>query len=340
MAVRQRVFLLLASMILAAFAPRPAAQPASPPVLLSDVVVDEGQGTPDPACVARCGATRDREIAGAENLLKTRGFYALFETNCTEEKGQPLCTALRQDCREACAPKYETKCMAACDAPFQNCCYSNGVAMAKTIYDQCVSQCPMSKAAALGGGAAPAAAASVGKGTTLDKKSEWDKMLKTASTMLEALGPGIDGLDLDRFNDLRRMLAFTQVSARLGEMDGQYAVVSGGNGRLWVILASGKQVEIDESLCESVRGRNEGPDSMAKAMAAGDMLKKAAGLSNEDIGKIFSAIEVAEIDGFKPGDFLTFPKNGKWPPEIAKKYSASSEHSSIRGSINGGGDFI
>ncbi len=65
------------------------------------------------------------------------------------------------------------------------------------------------------------------------------------------------------------------------------------------------------------------------------------GFSIDDINTIFLAIQTEDInDAFQPGHVLNFPKSGGWPPEIVKKFSASSEHSSIRGTINGGGDFI
>lgn len=347
MAIRQRLFLLSSLIVLAAFAPRPAAQPADVLASGPDALLDDAQqGTPDPdACVAKCAAVRDREVAWADKTLKERGFYSMFSSNCTEEKGQPKCVALRQTCREACGPKYETACTAACETPLQSCCYANKVAIEKVDYDACVNACPMSKASIPGAQAAPpSAAASAGKGAAIDKKAEWASMFKNASTMLEALAPGMDDLDLDRFNNLRRMLAFTQVSATLGQNDGKFAMVSGGDGRIWIIGADGRQTPLSKELAATLRG--EGVKGAGQQSAIDDLEKK--GLTHEDAVNLVSSITMYDIEDpaqhfssdFKPGAVWYFPKNSGWSDAVKKKATASSEHSSIRGTINGGGDFI
>jgi len=43
---------------------------------------------------------------------------------------------------------------------------------------------------------------------------------------------------------------------------------------------------------------------------------------------------------FAPGEFMVFPADGGWPKQLKGRFIASAEHASIRGTINGGGDFI
>ncbi len=352
MAGSHRFSLWAAILIAAMTVPVPAARSAevmtSVPAnaVLAVMNLDRDQAVPDAACVARCTSEFNFYKNAADSAL-ARGIYTsgMSGSNCTEEKGQPQCTMTWRTCDNACRPN-DAACRAACNATFQNCCHDNKLARLAADRAQCVAQCPGTQApttTGTGGG--------TGQGATLNKKAEFEKMRNYATAMLEAMGPGLEQLDLEPFNNLRRMLAFAQVSATLAEHNGRFAMVSGGQGRIWIIGADGNQKLLDAKTAALLR-KPAYSDAEAEANhAAAKAGLMASGLSETDVLDLFNNIAGYDIGalsdrkfstgGFAPGEVWYFPKDGNWSKEAtANKVVASSEHSSVRGTINGGGDFI
>lgn len=311
----------------------------------------EEQSGRDPQCVSACTSERDRLVGAADKTLSAQGYFSKFSSNCTEDTGQPRCTALRQTCWDACGPKYDNACMARCELPFQNCCHTNAVSWAEKNYNVCVARCPA--AAALTAppvGGAVTAPGATGRGAA-EAKTEYGRMLTSLNAMLAALGNRLDGMDIDRLNNLRRSLAFMQVTATLAEHNGRFAMVSGGNGRIWIIKPGGEQVLL--SAAASAAMRTGYPDGTAEDARYATALKGllAAGLSEQDAGIVMNNIALYNTSalsdrkfytgGFTPGEVWYFPKDGNWAKEAQPNVViGSSEHSSVRGTINGGGDFI
>lgn len=343
MSDRQRLSLLAATLIItAASVPASSAQtadvmtPVPPAAMLAAAGLE--QVAPDASCLTRCGSVRDRRIAE----LKGRNYWSAFDgIQCQPLAAGPNCLAQREACRAACDPKNYSACINACNQPFQSCCAAADQIRVTQDYDACVVKCPASKVPAEP--IKPPTTGDPGKGATIDKKAEFAKMLNYANTMLQAVGPGLDGFDLERFNNLRRSLAFMQVTAALAETNGKFAVVSGGGERLWIILPSGKQIPLGEELGKIFRqhSRESGIRRLDADRAAMEQVKSLTGFSDSEIGDLFNAVGMADVgQPFAPGEMLIFPKGGGWPPDLSKKFLASSEHSSVRGTINGGGDFI
>lgn len=336
MSDRQRLVLLAAILISAVSVPASSAQTA-------DGMTPAPQVTPDASCLTRCGAARDRRIAE----LKGRNYWSAFDgIQCRPLAAGPNCLAQRGACRGACGT---AACIDGCNQPFQSCCAAADQVRVTQDYDACVVQCPASKAPAEPVKHAPAG--DLGKGATIDKKAEFAKMLNYANTMLQAVSPGLDGLDLERFNNLRRSLAFMQVTAALAQNGGRYAMVSGGGGRIWILRPDGTQKQLDVKTAAALRRAtpsDEDADVRDKEAMVGMI---AAGLAETEAGQILSNIAVYNTTvlsddhfhagGFPPGAVWYFPDGDGWSTEATKNKSlASSEHSSVRGTINGGGDFI
>lgn len=124
------------------------------------LLMEAFQGTPEPACVARAATFRDRGMAEADSISRLnegRGGYSvgLMSTNCNEATGQPQCIVKLRACLGACwtasvarqihPDPAKTACDAACNLPFQNCCYTNAMNMYKNLYDEEVKRCPTIK---------------------------------------------------------------------------------------------------------------------------------------------------------------------------------------------------
>jgi hypothetical protein len=337
MSDRQRLPLLAAIIVAAFSAPDPSAQTGEvmTPVPLETARAAMPQGVPDAACVARCGAQRDRSVAEADLMLAGRKYFSGFSSNCwSGPPGSPQCAMLRQTCRDACAPKYDNACMAACEASFQSCCASNARVNAAHYYDVCVVECPASKAA-VPPPPPPPPGGDQSKGATIDRESEWTSLIKVANSMLDAVG--LDKLDSDQFNDMRRTLAFLQVRASMALHGSKYTVVSGGAGRLWLLTADGKQVLLNATQSDMVRGPAQGEWHGAEYQNTLTALTTLAGVSPEEAKDCINQVRLAnQRQRFGAGETLEFPPWQGWPAGAR----ASSEHSTIRGTINGGGDFI
>lgn len=353
MADRQRFSLLAAIVIAVVSVPTPAAQPATvmTPLPLETALAAMPQGVPDAACVAKCATQRDRDLAEADKMLAGRKYYSgLGSTNCWSLDNAPHCPSIQYTCEGAC--KYDKNCVAACSASFQACCDANAKTSAQRYYDICVVRCPASKAAVPPPPPPPPPpSADPSKGATIDRKFEFGKMLNYANTMLQAFGPNLEGLDLERFNNLRRSLAFMQVAATLAENGGHYAMVSGGAGRIWFIRPDGKQVLLDAKTAAALRKPAYSDSEAATRTKEATAGMIAAGLSGPEANQILNNIAIYnggarsadqfDTGGFSPGAVWYFPGDGGWAKQATtNKVLASSEHSSVRGTINGGGDFI
>jgi hypothetical protein len=287
----------------------------------------------EPSCLARCASTRDARTGNAATKLRARDYHSKFDSNCPSADGLPNCAGTRQACWDACGPKYERACMAACEPPFQSCCHSNDTALASRGYDACVAQCP---AVPLGRGADAAQppkppAGSLGRG--VDRADPFADLNARAA----ALAADLQELGLQQLDDLRRAAAFMQVSLDIAVTNAKFAVVSGGAGRIWVIFRDGRQVLLDGRLAGALRG--EGP-SLGEALESMKDVAKATGLSGPEVDNVYMAmLAAAKRQAFGPGDVLYFPGPDGWPGHLPE-WLASAEHSSIRGTINGGGDFI
>lgn len=335
MADPRRLSLLIAITLAVTAAPSPAAFTADTltpvPAEAMLAALDLDQGTPDPACVADLAAARDRSIASAEALMKARGFFSKFSSNCSEY-GDRKCTAVRNSCQALCGPKPDDACLAACDATFQNCCYTGAVAFEEWWFGEKVKQCPKVATRMTPPAAEPRPATrDAGPTEPVDKKRALADMLQGVNKMVDALGPNIDALDTERFNSVRRTLAFAQVSVGLAQHGAKYALVSGGNGRLWIVGKDGMPHQVDQATAKLLRAPSVPNADIAawqQAVVAG---LGACGLDRTDAIPLINAANTGFGSlAFPAGDVLYFRD-----PLVA-----STEHFSIKGTINGGGDFI
>jgi hypothetical protein len=278
------------------------------------------QKAPDPACVAKCGAARDRLVAEADRMQAGKEYYSVFSTNCWSITGAPNCAYVRQDCRDACAPKYDNACLAACEPPFQACCAANDKTRAAREFGVCAAACPLVEA------------------PVLDRASAWTTLVKEANTKLATIGSDLGGMDLERFNDMRRALAFMQVRASMALHGAKYAIVAGGNGRMWIIRAGGQQVLLSDEMSRSLHNQpDRQQDLVSEEGRTSAALSQLAGITAEEALDCLRQTRIAAIrQKLDPGTVLEFPPWQGWPQGAL----ASSEHSSVRGTINGGGDFI
>lgn len=340
MADRQRLSLWVAILITSLSIPAPAAQTAEviTPVPFGALLtaLDLDQTVPDAACVARCATTRDRETAGADAMLRDRRYYSNFDSNCWTLTGGPNCAATRQTCREACAPKYDNACTNACETPFQSCCAANDRTRAARDYDACVVKCPATKA--------PVTSPTTPTGLDVMKDSSksidtalgvsfagWGKEMLIAWEAYQATRPPADRAA----DDARRAEAFNEVRADLAKTHAAFAVVSGGGGRLWILRPGGESILVDPNDVGYIRLGMRG--SMDDHLA----LAKRLHLSPDEIMQLTGTVETWPSFGsdFKSGQVLTFHP-GMSGGRGAPVRKGSSEHTSIRGTINGGGDFI
>lgn len=143
MSDRQRLSLLAAILITAVSVPASSAQTADVMTPLPPVAVlaaaDFEQVTPDASCLTRCGAARDRRIV----QVKDRKYWSAFDgIECRPNADGPNCNAQWQECRDACRT---IPCITACNQPFQSCCVAAEQVRVTRDYDTCVVQCPASK---------------------------------------------------------------------------------------------------------------------------------------------------------------------------------------------------
>ncbi|TAK13232.1 MAG: hypothetical protein EPO35_10545 [Acidobacteria bacterium] len=274
----------------------------------------------NPVCAAKCADARDRKVAAADKMLADKEYYSTSSSNCWTLTNAPNCTAIRATCQSACAPSYTRACLATCEPPFQACCAANDKTRAEREFDVCVAACPLVQA------------------PTLDRASAWKTLVTEANTKLATVGSDLGGLDLERFNDMRRALAFMQVRASMALHGAKYAIVSGGNGRVWIIRAGGQQVLLSEEMSRSLHNQADPRlglvDEEQRTSAA---LSQLAGITAEEALDCLRQTRIAAIrKSLDPGTVLEFPAWQGWPQGAL----ASSEHTSIRGTINGGGDFI
>jgi hypothetical protein len=224
--------------------------------------------------------------------------------------------------------------MAACETPFQTCCHSNDVAWEGTNYDACVVQCPASKAPVTPP-PPPPPGGDLGKGATSKQKSQWTSLVGVANAVLDTVG--LETIPAERVDDMLRSLAFLQVRASMTVHGSKYTVVSGGAGRIWLLTSDGKQVLLNNDQSDMVRGPKTGMwTGPAYEKTLADMTTL-TGLTREEAKDCINQVRLAnQKRQFAAGEMLEFPPWQGWPTGAR----ASSEHASVRGTINGGGDFI
>jgi hypothetical protein len=110
----------------------------------------------------------------------------------------------------------------------------------------------------------------------------------------------------------RRQALFDQVGAELARTNGDFAIVAGGGGRLWRVRSDGTAV-----LLQGTRTAAE------QDLQRGQVLYVGRG------GTGSAPVVKGTVDAGPPPP-------STWDLKIA----GSSEHASVRGTINGGGDFI
>ncbi len=296
------------------------------------------QDVVDSACASKCQRAYDRAMSIAADKVGRRGYYAAPGASDCPAPWQAktttnACVAAYFACDGKCGT-YDEKCKAPCVSALQTCCHTNDTANIAHDRDICLQTCS----------AAPAPAAGViGKAATVETKSEWVALFDTTTTMLNALGQDAGDLDPTRLNEVRRSLAFLQVTAAMAMNNGKFSLVSGGQGRLWLIKRDGTQVQIDPAMARDLRGF---PPGMTQAerdarSETNHLYFQNLGFSYKESVDIWNGVAHASMGRpFAPGEFIVFPADGGWPKELKGRFIASAEHASIRGTINGGGDFI
>lgn len=349
MSERQRLPLLAVIIVAAFSAHDPSAQGGDvmTPAPFAAALYAMPQGVVESACAAKCQQGYDRAMNIAADKVARKVYYAgLMSQDCPApwqaKTTTNACVAAFFACDGKCG-LYDDRCKAPCKLALQTCCNANDTANIAHERDVCLQTCSAAPAPAAGAVPPPPPPA-IDSGTPrLDKMAEWTTMLTATTRMLEALGSGIEGWDLERLNNVRRSLAFTQVMATLGRDDGRFAMVSGGQGRIWIVMANGRQIPLSGDTAALLRTGMGGGSEVELVM------KKLtdAGLNLEDAYTIYKNVSVYPManpthrfgEDFKPGDVWYFPTADGWSSEV-RGARASSEHASIRGTINGGGDFI
>ncbi len=296
------------------------------------------QDVVDSACASKCQQAYDRAMNIAADKVGRRRYYAAPGASDCPAPWQATtttnaCVAAYFACDGKCGT-YDDKCKAPCLSALQTCCHANDTANIAHERDVCLQTCS----------AAPApAAGAVGKGATTDARSDWAALFDSTTTMLKALGQDAGSLDPARLNEVRRSLAFVQVTAAMAMNNGKFSLVSGGQGRLWLIKRDGTQVQIDPAMARDLRGLPSGltgAESLARSEKV-HLYFQNLGFSYKEAIDIWNGMALASTGRpFVPGEFMVFPADGGWPKELKGRLLASSEHASIRGTINGGGDFI
>ena len=279
---------------------------------------------PDAACAAKCQTEYDRDVRIASALLSKKGYYfAMGSNNCGPDWDTPQnnrCSQNWNQCAAPCGP-YADACKAPCSAAFQTCCHATETRNADHRRAVCLAACPAARPRLMGC-VQPAPSEGGGASGAPGPEAPWTTLLKQMNAMMSSLGPGVEGLNLQQFDNVRRNLVFMQVSTDLKASGRKFAVVSGGSGRLWVVLANGRSFLVDHDVTL---------DSQLF-----DVVAKQTGLTHDDVLSFRNTLVDAGNKGVsKPGNVFYFPEDS-----IRCWQLGSSEHSSVRGTINGGGDFI
>lgn len=340
MSARQRVPLLAVIIVAAFSAPYPSAQygEVMTRAPFATALYAMPQGAAESACAAKCQQGYDRAMKVAADKVGRRGYYAApGASDCPAPRQATTttnaCVAAYFACDGKCGT-YDDKCKAPCVSALQTCCHANDTANIAHDRDVCLQTCSAAPA--------PSAGATV-KGATIDTTSEWAALLDSTTTMLRALGQDPGDLDPTRLNEVRRSLAFMQVAAAMALNNGKFSLVSGGQGRLWLIKRDGTQIQIDPAMARDLRGLPSGVTG-AESVARGEKVHlylQNLGFSYKEAVDIWNGMALASTGRpFAPGEFMVFPADGGWPKELKGRFRTSAEHASIRGTINGGGDFI
>lgn len=293
-------------------------------VLLSCAVPAAAQVTPpgvDAACAATCQQQFGPRTASSRKfrIEPQGGGDCPTPWNTTTN----ACVASFLSCFGKCG-LYDDACKAPCYAPVQACCSANAALNATHYLEVCLAACPK-------GPAAPTTSMAPRRMTTPPEPE-----LERSATRDVGMSP-------EDYDNWRRTRALDEVQAKLSEMKGAFAVVSGGQGRIWIVKANGERVKLNDDLAGWLRLAERGaktPEEQRVALSASESAMarlREMGFAPDDAGHIVDSITLSR--GFPAGQAMYFPPNGRWPAEMLK-YRTSSEHASIRGTINGGGDFI
>lgn len=290
------------------------------------------------ACAAQCQQNYDQAMKIAADKVARKGYYAApASADCPApwqaKTTANACVADYFACDGKCGV-YDDRCKAPCVLALQTCCNANATANIAHDRDVCLQGCS----------AAPApAAGAAGKVATADPKPEWAVLFDTTTTMLKALGQDGGNLDPARLNEVRRSLAFVQVTAAMAMNNGKFSLVSGGQGRLWLIKRDGTQIQLDPAIARDLRGFPAGVTGDEREARGEKVLLylQNLGFSYKEAVDLNNGMALASTGRpFAPGEFMVFPADGGWPKELKGRFRTSAEHASIRGTINGGGDFI
>jgi hypothetical protein len=364
--VDRRRFSLLAVIAVAAVSlPAPTAEPVEVMTPLPPGVrfAAMEQGVPDAACVAQCAAVRDRGIAEADRLQTSNEYFSKFNSNCWALPGAPNCAVVRQACWDACAPKYDNACMSACNPPFQSCCAANAKDIERNHYEACVVKCPKGKepaappvpaspvtppvlGGAVGGGGVPVrstAEAVMARAfevwMQVPKYSDVINLITTQSGPLaDAFIIGPDGAVHSNRGVTRRMPEFLEDRVQAGP---PFAVLDD------VVFMQVALAQLTPGLTEAELNILTGQLAMLGALAPGikdrSYTAYQAGATCgaperlEQVRKIQLSDSLSSTCVFTPNSSVretleTAPSDNQWV--------GSSEHASVRGTINGSGDFI
>lgn len=377
MSDRQRLALLAAILITAVSVPASSAQTADvmtplPPVAVLGAV-DFEQGTPDASCLTRCGAARDRAMAE----LKDRKYWSLFDSNCWTLTGGPDCAATRQTCREACAPKYDNACMNACETPFQSCCAANDRTRAARDYDACVVQCPASKAPPApppppsqpptggeGTGAGGAKAATTFEAVLTGMFEVW-MQIPTHSDVINLLtlrnGPMMDafvmspdGTITNNLGRTRPLPTFLEDRVQTGPPFAAIDDTSFTHAGIREVFPGASDVDLNIligrlSLAVGMTDDPAAKQVLEQAKALQAAMNKRAFTQYQAGGTCGAPERLEQVRRIRQSGRLSstcmFTPNTSLRETLETVPSGSlnvgsSEHASIRGTINGGGDFI
>jgi hypothetical protein len=265
-------------------------------------------------------------------MLRDREYYSTSTSNCWSLEGAPNCAANRQTCEEACAPTYTAACRSSCEATFQTCCAGNDRTRAERAYDACVGKCSALPAPA----SLPPSSAlmfSTAEGARLAYElAPWGQPKLEAWEAYRALRPAAERAT----DDVRRKAAFDEVWAHMKQTGAGYAVVSGGGGRLWVLRPDGTAALMSTDIAAYMRRGADGEHGPVS-----DLLGPRLGLTKEETLKLLLTVRLFNNFGhaFRSGQVLYFHPD-KSGADGAPIQIGSTEHATIRGTINGGGDFI
>ena len=294
-------------------------------VLAAPATAQQASAGVDAACAAKCQQVYDRDMRAADAKLSGKDYYvAMGSGDCPAPWKTPntanACLVTFLDCDGNCG---SFECKAKCRAALQPCCYANDIGNRAHDRDVCLAACP--------------------KGPTAPTASTAPKRMLTPAELEPRSDTRDVGMSPEDYDNWRRTRALDEVQGKLSEMKGAFAVVSGGQGHLWVVKANGERLRLADDLAGWLRLIERGFKTPNEELAYGSAQDKAyerlraMGFAADDAVHIAESIALG--GGFPAGKAMYFPPNGQWPAEMLR-YRVSSEHSSVRGTINGGGDFI